>query len=71
MRMLGNLNEFQYSEKVPGSNGLVARQERAPAFSKEILDKASASVAKVSTFYKRKLTIFLFKVIFLIINVVY
>lgn len=48
--MLGNLYEFQYSEKVPGSNGLIARLERDPAFSKEILDKASASAAKVSTF---------------------
>lgn len=50
MGMLGNLYEFQYSEKVPGSNGLIARLERDPAFSKEILDKASASAAKVSTF---------------------
>lgn len=50
MGMLGNLYEFQYSEKVPGSNGLIARLERDPAFSKEILDKASTSAAKVSTF---------------------
>ncbi len=58
MGMLGNLYEFQYSEKVPGSNGLIARLERDPAFSKEILDKASASVAKVSTFVEENVRSF-------------
>lgn len=58
MGMLGNLYEFQYSEKVPGSNGLIARLERAPAFSKEILDKASASVAKVCTFVEENVRSF-------------
>lgn len=56
--MLGNLYDFQYSEKVPGSNGLIARLERDPAFSKEILDKASASVAKVSTFVEENVRSF-------------
>lgn len=58
MGMLGNLYEFQYSEKVPGSNGLIARLERDPAFSKEILDKASASVAKVCTFVEENVRSF-------------
>lgn len=58
MGMLGNLYEFQYSEKVPGSNSLIARLERDPAFSKEILDKASASVAKVSTFIEENVRSF-------------
>lgn len=58
MGMLGNLYEFQYSEKVPGSNGLIARLERDPAFSKEILDKASASAAKVSTFVEENVRSF-------------
>lgn len=58
MGMLGNLYEFQYSEKVPGSNSLIARLERDPAFSKEILDKASASVAKVSTFVEENVRSF-------------
>ena len=58
MGMLGNLYEFQYSEKVPGSNGLIARLERDPAFSKEILDKASASSAKVSTFVEENVRSF-------------
>lgn len=58
MGMLGNLYEFQYSEKVPGSNSLIARLERDPAFSKEILDKASASVAKVSTFIEENVRTF-------------
>ena len=58
MGMLGNLYEFQYSEKVPGSNGLIARLERNPAFSKEILDKASASAAKVSTFVEENVRSF-------------
>lgn len=58
MGMLGNLYEFQYSEKVPGSNGLITRLERDPAFSKEILDKASASVAKVSTFVEENVRSF-------------
>lgn len=56
--MLGNLYDFQYSEKVPGSNGLIARLERDPTFSKEILDKASASVAKVSTFVEENVRSF-------------
>lgn len=56
--MLGNLYDFQYSEKVSGSNGLIARLERDPAFSKEILDKASASVAKVSTFVEENVRSF-------------
>lgn len=58
MGMLGNLYEFQYSEKVPGSNGLIARLERDPAFSKEIVDKASASAAKVSTFVEENVRSF-------------
>lgn len=58
MGMLGNLYEFQYSEKVPGSNSLIARLERDPAFSKEILDKASVSVAKVSTFIEENVRSF-------------
>lgn len=58
MGMLGILYEFQYSEKVPGSNGLIARLERDPAFSKEILDKASASVAKVCTFVEENVRSF-------------
>lgn len=58
MGMLGNLYEFQYSEKVPGSNGLIARLERDSAFSKEILDKASASAAKVSTFVEENVRSF-------------
>ena len=58
MGMLGNLYEFQYSEKVPGRNGLIARLERDPAFSKEILDKASASVAKVCTFVEENVRSF-------------
>lgn len=58
MGMLGNFYEFQYSEKVPGSNSLIARLERDPAFSKEILDKASASVAKVSTFIEENVRSF-------------
>lgn len=58
MGMLGNLYEFQYSKKVPGSNGLIARLERDPAFSKEILDKASASAAKVSTFVEENVRSF-------------
>lgn len=58
MGMLGNLYEFQYSEKVPGSNSLIARLERDPAFCKEILDKASASVAKVSTFIEENVRSF-------------
>lgn len=58
MGMLGNLYEFQHSEKVPGSNGLIARLERDPAFSKEILDKASASASKVSTFVEENVRSF-------------
>lgn len=58
MGMLGNLYEFQYSEKVPGSNGLIARLERDPAFSKEIVDKASASAAKISTFVEENVRSF-------------
>lgn len=58
MGMLGNLYESQYSEKVPGSNGLIARLERDPAFSKEIVDKASASAAKVSTFVEENVRSF-------------
>lgn len=58
MEMLGNLYEFQHSEKVPGSNGLIARLERDPAFSKEILDKASASASKVSTFVEENVRSF-------------
>lgn len=58
MGMLGNLFEFQHSEKVPGSNGLIARLERDPAFSKEILDKASASASKVSTFIEENVRSF-------------